>query len=253
MPLCNPNFYNRIAKQEELHMSKSLQTIVVTGAAGALGGTITERFLKEGCTVVGVDLGLGDGGDVFADKERDQLHWIEIDLSDAQAVREGLAKVAESVGPIDGLVNCAGGFRWTPIGDASDDDLNFLIDANLRSALHVVREVIPGMKERDFGRVILMSSKSTLNPGMGEGPYAATKAALNALTKSVAAEVKELDVTINAILPSIIDTPANREEMPDADHDTWVKREQLAEIIYSLTQSMGEPINGALIPVTGRT
>jgi NAD(P)-dependent dehydrogenase (short-subunit alcohol dehydrogenase family) len=234
-------------------MSKSIQTVVVTGAAGALGGTITDRFLEAGATVVGVDLGLGHDGDVFADKARDNLHWIEIDLSDASAVREGLGRVEESIAAIDAVVNCAGGFRWTPIGEASDEDLDFLIDANLRSALHIVREVIPGMKERDFGRVILMSSKSTLNPGMGEGPYAATKAALNALTKSVAEEVKALDVTINAILPSIIDTPANREEMPDADHDTWVKREQLAEIIYSLTQPVGEAINGALIPVSART
>ncbi len=237
-----------MAKQEQ-----RLQTVVVTGARGALGSTIVERFLEAGCTVVGVDLGLGHNGEPFADAERDNLHWIEIDLSNAEAVRNGVAALTSEVGEIDALVNCAGGFRWTLIGDASDGDIDFLIDANLRSALLMVREVLPSMKERDYGRIVLISSKSTLNPGTGEGPYAATKAALNALTKSVAAEVKELDVTINAILPSIIDTPANREEMPEAAHDTWVKREQLAEIIYSLTQTMGDPINGALIPVTART
>ena len=234
-------------------MSDKLETVVVTGAKGALGSTVAERFLEAGCRVVGVDLGVGDDGELFADSERDNLHWIEIDLSNADAVRSGVAAIEKQVGPIDAMVNCAGGFRWTLIGDATDDDIDFLIDANLRSALLLVREVVPGMKERDFGRVILISSKSTLGPGTGEGPYAATKAALNALTKSVAAEVAELDVTINAVLPSIIDTPANREEMPDADHDTWVKREQLAELIFSLTQSVGEPINGALIPVSGRT
>ncbi|QDG53702.1 SDR family NAD(P)-dependent oxidoreductase [Persicimonas caeni] len=234
-------------------MTEKLQTVVVTGAKGALGSTVAERFLQAGCTVVGVDLGLGNDGKPFADTERDNLHWIEINLSEAQAVRDGVAAIADEVGPIDAVVNCAGGFRWTLIGDAKDEDIDFLIDANLRSALLLVREVVPGMKERDYGRVVLISSKSTLNPGTGEGPYAATKAALNALTKSVAAEVAELDVTINAVLPSIIDTPANREEMPDADHDKWVKREQLAELIYSLTQSVGEPINGALIPVSART
>ena len=234
-------------------MARELQTVVVTGAAGALGSSVTDRFLQAGCRVVGVDIGLEQKGEIFADKERDNLSWIEIDLSEAAAVREGIAKVADEFGAIDAVVNCAGGFRWTLVGDASDEDIDFLIDANLRSALLMVREVLPGMKERGFGRIVLISSKSTLNPGTGEGPYAATKAALNALTKSVAAEVKELDVTINAILPSIIDTPANREEMPDADHDTWVQREQLAEIIYSLTQSMGAPINGALIPVSAQT
>jgi NAD(P)-dependent dehydrogenase (short-subunit alcohol dehydrogenase family) len=231
----------------------SIQTVVVTGAAGALGSIVSERFLAEGCTVVGVDIGLEQGDELVADAERERLHWTEIDLTDAEAVRSGVARINDALGPIDAVVNCAGGFRWTLMGDASDEDIDFLIGANLRSALLMVREVLPGMKERKFGRIVLMSSKSTLNPGKGEAPYAATKAALNALTKSVAAEVTELDVTINAILPSIIDTPNNREEMPDADHDTWVKREQLAEIIFSLTQEFGEPINGALIPVTGRT
>lgn len=231
----------------------SIQTVVVTGAAGALGSTVSERFLAEGCTVVGVDIGLEQGTELVADAERERLHWTEIDLTDADAVRSGVERINGALGPIDVVVNCAGGFRWTLMGDASDEDIDFLIGANLRSALLMVREVLPGMKEREFGRIVLMSSKSTLNPGKGEAPYAATKAALNALTKSVAAEVTELDVTINAILPSIIDTPNNREEMPHADHDTWVKREQLAEIIFSLTQEFGEPINGALIPVTGRT
>lgn len=234
-------------------MARELQTVVVTGAAGALGSSISERFLQAGCRVVGVDIGLEKKGEVFADSERDNLSWIDIDLSDAGGVRDGMAAVADEFGAIDAVVNCAGGFRWTLIGDASDDDIDFLIDANLRSALLMVREVLPGMKERGFGRIVLISSKSTFNPGAGEGPYAATKAALNALTQSVAAEVKELDVTVNAILPSIIDTPANRKEMPDADHDKWVKREELAEIIYSLTHSMGDPINGALIPVSGQT
>lgn len=230
-----------------------LRNVMVTGAAGALGATVAERFLAEGCTVVGVDRQLGHGDEIVADEEHANLEWADIELSDPAAVRRQVARIEEVVGPIDAVVNCAGGFRWTLMGEASDDDLDFLIDANLRSALHVVREVLPRMKQRNRGRIVLISSKSTLNPGEGEGPYAATKAALNALTKAVAAEVTELDVTINAIMPSIIDTPNNRKVMPDADHDTWVKREQLAEIIYSLTQPMGDPINGALIPVTGRT
>ncbi len=229
-----------------------IQTVVVTGAAGALGSVVCQRFLDGGCTVVGVDLGLEHGAEVVADDERERLYWTAIDLSDADAVRQGIARIDEVVGPIDAVVNCAGGFRWTLMGEAGDDDVDFLIDANLRSALHIVREVLPGMKERDRGRIVLVSSKSTLNPTTGEGPYAATKAALNALTKSVAAEVREHDVTINAVLPSIIDTPANRSEMPDGEFDRWVKRDQLAEIIYMLTQPVGDPINGALIPVSGR-
>jgi NAD(P)-dependent dehydrogenase (short-subunit alcohol dehydrogenase family) len=228
-------------------------TVMVTGATGALGSSVVERFLAAGHRVVGVDLDLDGGDELVADSERERLHWIEIDLSDADAVRRGVAHITDALGGIDVAVNCAGGFRWSLIGEASDEDIDFLIDANLRSALHVVREVLPAMKDSGFGRVVLISSKSTLGAGKGEGPYAATKAALNALTQAVAAEVRHIDVTINAVLPSVIDTPANRREMPEADFDRWVKREQLAEIIFSLADTFGEPINGALIPVTGRT
>jgi NAD(P)-dependent dehydrogenase (short-subunit alcohol dehydrogenase family) len=232
-----------------------IKTILITGAAGALGSSVCERFLDAGCTVVGADLAAAissGGSSLSADSERDGLHWIGMNLSEPAAVRAGIAEVEAKVGPIDALVHCAGGFRWALMGEASDQDIDFLIDANLRSSLLILREVLPKMKSRNRGRIVLISSKSTLNPGKGEGPYAATKAALNALTKAVAAEVKELDVTINAVLPSVIDTPANRAAMPDAKFDKWVRREQLAEIIFSLTQPMGAPINGALIPVAAK-
>lgn len=229
-----------------------LENVVITGAAGALGGTLTERFLEEGCTVAGVDLGIHESPGVVEDPEHDRLRWVDIDLSNPAEVERGVSQIEEALGSIDGVVNCAGGFRWTPMDEASDEDIDFLIDANLRSALYMVRAVLPTMKEQGFGRIVLISSKSTLNPGKGEGPYAATKAALNALTESVAAEVKQSDVTINAVLPSVIDTPANRQEMADADFDRWVKREQLADIIFNLTQKLGDPINGALLPVAGR-
>ena len=163
-----------------------------------------------------------------------------------------VAEIGDQFGGIDALVNCAGGYRWSQIDEVSDEDLDFLVGANLRSGLLMVREVVAGMKERGFGRIVLMSSKSTLGPGEGEGPYASTKAGLNALTRAVADEVKSHDVTINAVLPSIIDTEQNRQAMPDADYSGWVKREQIAEIIYRLTQPFGDPINGALLPVAGR-
>lgn len=231
---------------------EALENVVVTGASGALGSTVSDYFLEAGCTVVGVDIAVEREGEVFADSDRADLFWRQLDATSSDQVKRAVSDIEESVGSIDALVNCAGGFRWSHIEDIDDDDLDFLVGANLRSALLLVREVLPGMKENGFGRVILMSSKSTLNPGEGEGPYASTKAGLNALTKSVADEVKQTDITINAILPSIIDTDANREAMPDADYSKWVKKEQLAEIIFRLTQSFGEPINGALLPVAGK-
>ena len=223
---------------------------IVTGAGGHLGGTVSEVFLSHGMTVVGADLTV-DSEELVADDERDGLHWMYMDGADPRSVESVVDRVEDALGPVSFYVNCAGGFRWTLMGDASDEALDFLIDANLKSALYGVRAVLPGMKERNDGRILLMSSKSTLNPSKGEGPYAATKAALNALTKSVADEVKSSRVTINAILPTVIDTPTNREEMPDADFETWVRREQIAELMLDLLGPTGDPINGALIPISG--
>lgn len=230
----------------------ALEHVVITGAKGALGSRLVETFRSAGCTVTGVDIAVEREGEVFVDDADDALYWRHIDATEADAVRAGIGAVEANVGPVDALINCAGGFRWSHIEEIGDEDLDFLLEANLRSALLLTREVVSGMRDRGYGRIVYMSSKSTLDPGEGEGPYTSTKAGLNALTQAVAQEVKGAeDVTVNAILPSVIDTPQNREEMPDADFSDWVGRDQLAEIIFRLTQSFGDPINGALLPVAG--
>jgi NAD(P)-dependent dehydrogenase (short-subunit alcohol dehydrogenase family) len=234
------------------NQKESLEHVVVVGAKGALGSRLVETFRNAGCAVTGADVVVEREEEVFADDGDDELYWRHLDATDAAAVERAVGGIEERVGAIDALVNCAGGFRWSHIDDVDDEDLDFLLDANLRSALLLTREVVPGMCDRGFGRIVYMSSKSTLNPGEGEGPYTSTKAGLNALTTAVAEEVKDVgDVTVNAILPSVIDTPQNREEMPDADVSKWVGRDQLARIIFRLTQSFGDPINGALLPGAG--
>ncbi len=230
--------------------SDELEHVVVTGANGHLGSVVTDTFLEAGCTVAGLDLSV-DERRLTVDDEHDRLYWRHLDATDSEEVQAAMTDIEETVGRIDALINCAGGFRWTPIDEAGDEDVEFLLEANLQSAMYMVREVVDGMKNRGFGRIVLISSQSTLNPSAGEGPYAGTKAGVNALTQSVAEEVRGEDVTINAILPSVIDTPPNREDMPDEDFSKWVEREQLAEIIFRLTQAFGDPINGALIPVAG--
>jgi NAD(P)-dependent dehydrogenase (short-subunit alcohol dehydrogenase family) len=115
-----------------------------------------------------------------------------------------------------------------------------------------MRELLPPMKKRGFGRIVLVSARATLNPPAGMSAYAASKAGLNALVSSVAEELKDFDININAVMPSMIDTLANRRDMPKADFKKWVSPDALAEIIFSLTQPWGKPIHGALIPVAGR-
>ena len=223
---------------------------LITGTQGALASVVAEHFLTQGARVVGADLGYEHEG---LEEQQERFHTVALDATDAGAVGEVVAQVREQLGPIHGLIHCAGGFRWSKLDELADEDLDFLLGANLRSTLLMVREVLGAMKEAGRGRVVLMSSKSTLNPGVGEAAYAATKAGINAIVKAVAAEVADSEITINALLPSVIDTPANREAMPDEDFSTWVKREQVAEIMYALVTELGDPINGALVPVAGRT
>lgn len=230
----------------------TIARVIITGTHGALGGVVAQIFAQKGIEVIGLDVGY-DHDTLTADDDVDGLWTMNADLTDAEAVAHAL-DAARARGEVDGLVHCAGGFRWSRLDDYKDKDIEFLVQVNLVSSIYMVRGVLGAMRERGFGRIVLISSKSTLNPGVGESVYAATKGALNAIVKSVAREVASDDITINAVLPSVIDTPANREEMSDADFETWVKREQLADIIYQLVATeTGAPINGALIPVTNKT
>ena len=226
-------------------MITSLKNILVTGAEGALGSAVVKRFVASGTSVIGTYReapGIAD----------ERITWVKMNISDSRSVAEGIASLRAQFGEIEGLIHCAGGFRYSPLEQTSDQDLDFLLNVNLRSAFLLLRELLPSMKKKGFGRIVLVSAKASLNPGAGLSAYAASKAGLNAIVSSVADEVRSYDININAVMPSMIDTLANRKDMPKADFAAWVKPEELAEIIFSLTQALGKPLNGALIPVTGR-
>ncbi len=228
--------------------------VVVTGASGALGSVVVEQFLALGHRVVGIGgrHSASDSSQLEDDKDRAGLQWIHADLTQPAEVQSVFATIEQALGGIDTLVHCAGGFRYLHATDAGDADIDFLVGLNLRSSMYVLREVLGGMKARNYGRIVFISSKSTLHPGAGEGPYAATKAGINALVSSSAAEVKSYNININAVLPSVIDTPPNRKDMPDADFSRWVDPAKLARVVVGLTEPFGDPIHGALIPVSGR-
>ena len=230
----------------------AVSRIIVTGTAGALGGAVAEHFTAKGIEVIGLDVAYENTA-LAASDEHDGLHTMKVDLTSAEDVRGALTAIRDSRGQIDGLVHCTGGFRWSQFHEISDKDVEFLVHVNLLSTLWMVRGVLSDFREQGFGRIVLVSSRSTLAPGVGEGAYTASKAGLNALVKSVAAEVTADDITINAVLPSIINTAANRAEMPDADHSTWVPLDSLAAVIGNFFEPVGAPLNGALLPVSGRT
>lgn len=236
-----------------MSLEQGNRVIVVTGACGALGGDIVDQFVRYGDRVVGWDVDAPGPGALVDDERRNTLQWMNVDVTDAGVVGDAVDTVEQEIGAIDAVIHCAGGFRWSHIEDIGTEDIDFLVDVNLRSSLYLARSVMGPMKERGQGRLIFMSSKSTKGPGAGEGAYAATKAGLNALTKSLAAEVSDSEITVNALQPSVIDTPNNREAMSDADFSTWVPRGELVEIIEFLLGDSARSISGAEVEVPGRT
>lgn len=229
------------------------QNFIITGAKGALGSVLAERLVGLGAKVVGWDHhGEGEGA-LVKDQAQERMLWQRVDVTDAVAVEAAFELVEKEVGPVAGVVHCAGGFRWSLMDEISTEDIDFLVDLNLRSSLYMARTALKRLKARGQGRLIFISSRSTTAPGAGEGGYVATKAGLNALVRALAAEVKESTITVNAIQPSVIDTANNRREMPDADFSTWVPRADLADLVEFLLSEKGRSISGAQLVVSGRT
>jgi NAD(P)-dependent dehydrogenase (short-subunit alcohol dehydrogenase family) len=220
--------------------------IVVTGAAGALGSKVAEVLAQAGLGVVGIDkagtipktqaLALGLGG---------------VDLLDEASTQAAFARIKDALGSIDGLVNIAGGFRWETVAKGSIETWDLLYQMNVRTAVIASRASLP-LFRASGGAIVNVGAAAALKAGLGMGAYAASKAGVARLTESLAEELKDRNVRVNAVLPSIIDTPANRKEMPDAAFDRWVTAASLAEVIRFLLSAASRDITGALIPVTGR-
>lgn len=218
--------------------------VAVTGAAGALGSKTVEILAAGGWTVVGIDLGKVASDGVA-------LALGGVDLTDEAAVGVAAARIEKELGRLDGLVNIAGGFSWETVADGSVATWDRLYAMNVRTALIASRALLPLLRA-SHGAIVNIGAAASVKAGVGMGAYAASKSGVARLTEALAEELKEEGVRVNAILPSIIDTPANRADMPDADVAKWVSPAQLAGVVAFLLSSDAMPITGALIPVTGR-
>lgn len=234
---------------EQTNEQQNLRRVVVTGAAGALGRRAVEEFLDAGCTVIGIDRNFGPK--LASHDQVHRLHTLGCDLTQTLEVRAAFDEVVAQFGGIDGLIHCAGGFRFAASHEISDQDVDFLVDLNLKSTLLATRAALTHMRASGFGRIVLVSSATASRPGFGVGAYAATKLGLHAFMESVAAEVKELDINIVAVAPAIMDTAPNRADMPDADHTKWVQPQAVARIMLALTQPTMDPVRTCVFPVTG--
>jgi NAD(P)-dependent dehydrogenase (short-subunit alcohol dehydrogenase family) len=174
-----------------------------------------------------------------------------VDLSDAAQAETAVDAAAKHFGRIDGLINIAGGFALESVGDGDITTWQRMYALNVLTALNASRAALPHLAASRAGRIVNIGAMGALQAGSGMGPYAASKAGVHRLTEALASEWKG-KVTVNAVLPSIIDTKANRADMPKADFSKWVTPQELAEVILFLASDAASGITGALIPVGGR-
>jgi NAD(P)-dependent dehydrogenase (short-subunit alcohol dehydrogenase family) len=220
--------------------------VVITGASGALGQVVVEMALARGATVAAIDHA------AHTPASTPKLLQIGgIDLSEAAQAANAIATAASQFGGFDVLINIAGAFTFEMIDGGSNDNWEKMHRLNLLTALNASRAAIPHLVASKAGRIVNIGAIGALQAGAGMGPYAASKAAVHRLTESLAAELKG-KVTINAVLPSTIDTPANRRDMPQADFAKWVTAQELAEVVLFLASDAASAVTGALLPVSGR-
>lgn len=227
------------------------KVVVVTGAFGVLGRAVVLGAKARGARVVAVDYAATPPSDLASALGAAVLFKGGVDLSDAAAAAQAIADVVEACGRIDVLVNVAGGFAWETVADGEAATWNRLHRLNLMTALNTSKAALPHLVASGAGRIVNVGANSAVKAAAGMGAYAASKAGVHRLTEALAEEYKGR-VGVNAVLPSIIDTPANRADMPDADFSTWVSPEELASVILFLASSQASAVTGALLPVVGR-
>ena len=219
--------------------------VIVTGAAGVLGQAVTKALEEAGYQVTGIDRA-PDAGAAGAG-----AYLGGVDLTDPGAAAAAIDKAIDAGGPLGALVNVAGTFRWETIADGDVATWATMFDINLRTAVNAVRASLPSLRDGG-GAVVSIGAASAIKAAAGMGAYAASKAGIAKLTEALAEEEKDNGVRVNAVLPSIIDTPANRADMASADFTRWVSPAQIASVIAFLLSDGASAITGACIPVTGR-
>jgi NAD(P)-dependent dehydrogenase (short-subunit alcohol dehydrogenase family) len=220
--------------------------IAITGAFGVLGSAVAKAAAAQGAQLALIDYakeGLAPDG---------ALALGGVDLADPVQAGAAIDAVADRLGGVDALLNIAGGFSWEKIEGGDWQTWPKLHRLNVVTAANASRAAIPHLRRSAAGRIVNVGSAAALKAGLGMGAYAASKAGVHALTQALAEELKADGVTVNAVLPSIIDTPTNRADMPDADFAAWVAPDDLAAVILFLASEAAKAVTGALVPVTGR-
>lgn len=217
--------------------------VLITGAGGGLGSATCRVFAENGANVIAVDR---------AWRETKPFATIAADLTTAEGC-DGMIAQALGHGPIDALAHLVGGFSGgSPIAETSDQTWDLMMNINVRVAFNVIRATLKPMFLARRGRIVAIGSRAAVDPSPNLAAYAVSKAALVALVKNIAAEGKDSGITANVVLPSTIDTAANRKAMPQSDFSRWVAPESIAKLLVWLTSDAAADISGAVIPIYGR-
>jgi NAD(P)-dependent dehydrogenase (short-subunit alcohol dehydrogenase family) len=228
-------------------MNLGEKVVVITGAKGGLGNFVTNAFLDSGAQVVGIARSIADSD--FPNKRFTAVQAEITNRENAGALVQGvLARFSRA----DGLVHLVGGFAGGhSLAETDDSTFDKMVDMNMRSAFLMMRAVLPHMRAQGSGRILAIGSKAAVEPAPMAALYAATKAALVSLVRTVARENIDRNITANILLPGTMDTPANRAADPAADFSKWVQPTQVAELLVHLMSDASSQISGAVIPVLG--
>ena len=224
--------------------------VIVTGAFGVLGGAVAKVLAERGARVAAVDF-LPNPPDALAAALGERAFMAGgYDLGDPAAAGRAVEAVVARFGRLDALINIAGGFAWEPLAGGDPATWDRLYRMNVTTCANMCRAALPHLISA-HGRIVNTGAGGAVKAGAGMGAYAAAKGGVHRLTEALAEEQKGA-VAVNAVLPSIIDTPTNRKDMPDADPSTWVKPEDLAEVILFLASDAARAVTGALVAVNGK-
>jgi NAD(P)-dependent dehydrogenase (short-subunit alcohol dehydrogenase family) len=236
-------------------MSVTGRVALVTGGTGALGRAVTGTFVEAGAAVAVTFRKESEVAESRAALAHDGQApiFIQADVSREAEVQRTMESVVRRFGRIDILLHLVGGYVGDlPVAQMPEETWDRMLATNLKSAFLCCKHVVPVMQTNRWGRIVTISSRAAVKVFPGISAYAAAKAGLLAFTEVLAGEVRDQGITVNAVLPSVIDTPANRRAMPDADPSPWVKPEEIARLMLFLCTDAAKEISGAAIPIYGR-
>jgi NAD(P)-dependent dehydrogenase (short-subunit alcohol dehydrogenase family) len=225
------------------------KAVIVTGAFGILGRAVAGAFAARGARVAAVDLAPKPPAGLAESLGPEALVLGGVDLTNPAAARRAADATVERFGRLDALINVAGGFAWETLADGEPATWDRLYALNVKTCANMCRAAVPDLIKAG-GRIVNIGAGGAVKAAAGMGAYAASKSGVHRLTEALAEELKG-QVAVNAVLPSIIDTPQNRADMPKADPSKWVAPADLAAVIVFLASDEAGPVTGALVPVNG--